>query len=393
MLTADRLGFAEQVEIIPAYAWRPWNGWWTVLKPGCFLLIAVQAHNGILVGHSLDTSTSPLTSRSGLAASAASSLTASPTAQYSTTLSRSFAASSTSEASSSANASHTSSATSSGPASASTGNKQSASQTKYGPIVGGIVGGIIFLVLFILLIRYFHRRSGNTQSSHQAHLTKSSPRGRSQSILGMFGMAESRNNSRRVTELMSDPRSFASPRPAPRAPPHSSYVTTTERLRGRPVSEEEMSDLMTDGLGKDYLRGPPVTSDSILLVRQSGLEYGEPPESGNPPDKVSFVDSPLPITASQDFSRPPTRGISTTQTLPSLYDVSTAVPRYNADSELFSPASRYPITERPESGSTVGAALGSGRRVRESLWGRRLSVRGRGAPVLPRGVSDESQNG
>ena len=203
-------------------------------------------------------------------------------------------------------------------------------------------------------------------------------------------MAEAQNNSKRVTELMSDPRSFATPRPAPKAPHHSSYITTTQRLRDRPVSEEEMSDVVKDGLGKEYTHSLPAPPQSVLVEQQGGLEYGSVPETG---DSLSFVESPLPIMASQDFSRPRPREVSTTQTLPSLYDVSTSVPRYDAHSALFSPASRYPMTERPESGSTVGAALGSGKRERESLWGRRLSVKGRGAPALPRGVSDESQHG
>lgn len=190
---------------------------------------------------------------------------------------------------------------------------------------------------------------------------------------------------------MADPSSFATPRPAPRAPgPRKGYRTTSQRL------QTTVSD---DSEEREYLSNlPPPPSGN----------WGQAPGS-------SYAESPLPLTApttataSQDFSRPPRSPLrpryeSTTQTLPSLYDPPTGAERfdgsqygtirYTGRSEDFSPTSRYPATERPDSEAVVGTALGSGRRSRDSLWGKRLSggkVHTRGAPALPRGVSEESQ--
>jgi len=252
----------------------------------------------------------------------------------------------------------------------------------------------------------------------------------------------------------------ANQRPALRAPVLSqnySYSTTSQRLQARPPADdppgtgqrEYLRDLppapqsvfgaREPGSEREYLHDPSGQPTSVLdapeTVGQQEYLHNLPSRPGSMPDSYgdresyistahqsqmlstarpsqiqssytySYVQSPVPLTASQDFSQPrPTSGI---QTLPSLYEPPTGAARYTAgadsemyipprgsvgytsrDSEMLSPASKYPITERPVSEDDVGAALGSARRPGESLWGRRLS--GRTGTPLPRSVSEES---
>ena len=284
--------------------------------------------------------------------------------------------------------------------------------------MGGIAGGIVALVLLIFLIRHYSQKrkakAGGERTEivryHDKSDQRPAARSRATSFFSMFGGYASPRGGRardykRETEFITDPLSFADPRPAPKVPvvPQASrkrdtndslaYTTTQQRLkpRGTAYDSDDESKLVSAVMpGRTLIvsnAGPD--SDSSLTspdtpprrgvlknaapARAKGTEGARRPQA--PP-------SAEPVTAGQDFSQP--RPYSDAATLPSLYDPPTGAPPYRGTmhtawthdtrpSTMVSPTSHYPPTNRDSRASTIGAALGSGRAPMEGderYWSR-----------------------
>jgi hypothetical protein len=203
---------------------------------------------------------------------------------------------------------------------------------------------------------------------------------RGASIMNLFGGYASPRGGRdrdmkRETELITDPMSFAMPRPAPKAPGEPTYSTTQQRLRNKSMSDSDSERAVTMRPGR------------TLIVSNATDDDISSPDT--PPRNPAKAFSPK--TPSQDFSQP--RPFSDAYTLPSLYEPPTGAPTFRGTTysvqtdetrpeTLMSPTSRYPATDR---GSTIGAALGSGRKADGDYWSRQE------LPPIPHSVSEESQ--
>ena len=197
--------------------------------------------------------------------------------------------------------------------------------------------------------------------------------GRSDSPPSFFDtMDPSATMDKRGTELIADPRSFSAPRPAPRAP--SRYTITSRRSGASNYTPGMESRASMD-------------SRMITPHRPPGLEVLESTEDEYEESETQDFSRP-----SKDFSRP--YSSADMRTLPSLYDPPTGAERYTATSEMISPRSRYPPSERGREsvGAALGSGVGAGGRVRdlkresEERYYARMDM-----PALPRGVSDESR--
>ncbi|KAK1923286.1 hypothetical protein DB88DRAFT_494496 [Papiliotrema laurentii] len=224
---------------------------------------------------------------------------------------------------------------------------------------------------------------------------------------------------KRQTEFITHPMSFSRPRPAPK-PTGSilresvdgpTYTSSTQRFHGREnsfASTPAASSLGDDEMDQRASRG---VGGHRLIVQNASIGTGTDTDESvspahTPPGTLrpgaSQVKLPSPLR--QDFSRP--RPDSTAHTLPSLYEPPAGAPtfrettytsysaatdnahdRYSSSDRpetLLSLPSRYAAAERHSTASTIGAALGSGRRTDQNFWSRQE------LPPVPRSVSHES---
>lgn len=253
-----------------------------------------------------------------------------------------------------------------------------------------------------LLWRWYRRRNPPAEGA-QGATTGAREKG---SFLDMITDRPSSKDSRRDTEYLADPETFAAPRPAPK-PSGLRYTTTSERLQNRQDSADSIS--VYNGSGDDeplppprVLVGPgesearhsfgPILSSSTESFMDENGSPKAPPQAylashlvPQTQTKTGTLALALAHTHSIDFSAAasPTEvrapSFTDTRTLPSLYEPRTGAERYtHVSEEPVSPESRYPMTGRPASDATIGAALGSGRMAE---WNRanRESV-----PDIPR---------
>jgi hypothetical protein len=235
-----------------------------------------------------------------------------------------------------------------------------------------------------LLWRWYHRRRTPDRWAQSA---TSGVRDKG-SFLDMITDRPSSKDGRRDTEYLADPETFAAPRPAPK-PSGLRYTTTSERLQARQDGADSIS--FYNGEGEDeplppprvlvghgeseavHSFGPILSPSSDSFMDENGSPKAPPqaylashlaPQSQSQTGPLALF---LPHTHSIDFSaaaspigRAPS--FTETRTLPSLYEPQTGAQRYtHVSEEPVSPESRYPMTERPGSDATIGAALGSGR--------------------------------
>lgn len=191
---------------------------------------------------------------------------------------------------------------------------------------------------------------------------------------------------KRETELITDPMSFATPRPAPKAPaPESPYTPLAGggqgakgkgRLRKDNAKNNTSADRLQARNGADIDDDLEHDSDSTLVVpTQRSMSRNNSddsiPDSMPLPSHDGKYAIATPRTPGQDFSQP--RPYSEIGTLPSLYEPPTGAPTFRGTMHsgytdsvhpdrpetLLSPRSHYLTTERYSRGSTIGAALGS----------------------------------
>jgi hypothetical protein len=219
---------------------------------------------------------------------------------------------------------------------------------------------------------------------------------------------------KRETDFITDPLSFADPRPAPKVPPVAqsarkrdtndslAYTTTQQRLkaRGTVYDSDDESELVSAvmpgrklivsnaGPDSDGSMTSPDTPKRPHGVLKNGADHNAHPVHATRPAQGAHAGTIEPVTARQDFSQH--RPYSEAATLPSLYDPPTGAPTYRGTMHtawtgngtgndetrpgtMLSPTSHYPPTNRDSRASTIGAALGSGRAPMvgdERYWSR-----------------------
>ncbi|WVN86049.1 uncharacterized protein L203_101207 [Cryptococcus depauperatus CBS 7841] len=416
------LGFAENVENIPGWAYKTWDG--GTWDP-----------------------------------SAAQSATVPPSEpSYTTTRSRSFPADSSTSSNPSTSAtsvqtgsgqnnttqeSNSSSTSTSKPGSSNSNSKDSASKTPWGAIVGGIAGGIIGVVLLFLLFRWYRNRNKapNPYSPTASSLDVRSigkkknkrikypyPResltaGRN--FLDMLVGKDGEDKKKRDTEMLGDPEAFETPRKAPKAPISSTekWKTTSQRLAEESSDDDDWSEHDGDSENR-YRRSTWVssfmpshraekedgegsyltTSQRLSKQRNSSVSdtlesvHSTPPSPKRislrrqqphiPPQRPPPAHLPPPVPNEVDFSQPPSIRPTSENTLPSFYELPTGARTYESrGSTMYSIASKNPTGMhnkkgggRPVSESTIGAALGSG--VGPG-WTKGDRWSGESAPALP----------
>ncbi|ODN92092.1 hypothetical protein L198_05764 [Cryptococcus wingfieldii CBS 7118] len=437
---SDGLGFAENVEDIPPFAYQTWSG-------------------------------------AAWAAATVSSVTTGPssTPSYSTTLSRSFPTSNNPFSSSSAStgdslttktASSTSSASSSTATSSdsSSDDSEGKSSTPWGAIIGGVGGGVFGLILLFLFWRWYKNRNRISNprspfsSPHDGTAQKRTKKARvkyplppqsfrdslaaGKNFLDMLvgGGSGIEEKGKRDTEMMNDPEAFSAPRKAPPAPRSQAgsglaWKTRSKSLRDEDWSqsdqeydenadrrgtkritwveaflpsaraekrEREKEDMRYTTTSQRLARNTLTPSEMMEEESEAGMEsargdsptlpvrarYPLPPA----PPPPAHIPPPAPDQLPLDFSQAPSRHPSlrpvSGNTLPSLYEPPTGARTYRG-STMYSPASRYPGNaetmfevhdrgrERPMSESTIGAALNSASVHGGGGWGRDS------APPLP----------
>ena len=233
---------------------------------------------------------------------------------------------------------------------------------KWGPIVGGVTGGIIFLVLlFFFLRRVFRRKKDSHSPSIVKHETTRAPTREGRRSEGSFlGLWTRDRDMKRQTEFIIDPKSFATPRPAPRPIRTSGPVSTA----GGPGGPRGPSRLRKGTSSRLYVRNDVSDGESETTLVPPTRDGGDDsiqvhtrrPDAGTPRTPRT------PRTARQDFSQP--RSYSS-HTLPSLYDPPTGAPTYRGTTYSgytegtamtggVSPTSDYPHTERYSRASSQG---------------------------------------
>ncbi|WVQ72713.1 hypothetical protein IAR50_002273 [Cryptococcus sp. DSM 104548] len=405
---SDGLGFAENVEDIPPFAYQAWSG-------------------------------------ATWAAATVSSIIAAPssTPSYSTTLSRLFSSSispsspsssiggSSPTKTASSSASTTSSAVTSS-VSSSDDSDDGKTSTNWGAIIGGVGGGVFALILLFLFWRWYknRKRIPNPNSPFSSPGTGTAKKrtkktrvkypyppqsfrdsiAAGKNFLDMLvggGSGIGETGGKRDTEMMNDPEAFNAPRRAPPAPKSQvgsakAWRTTSQRLADEDYSESEDED-DEDGDRRDTKRSTWVeafvpsarvqkreiekkkerwTTTSQRLARNTltpsemmgeedevemesarddsptlpaRAKYPLPPA----PPPPAHLPPPAPDQLHLDFSQAPTssrdpsiRPVSG-NTLPSLYEPRTGARTYYRGSTVYSPASKYPghtdtLSEMPE---------------------------------------------
>ncbi|ORX40878.1 hypothetical protein BD324DRAFT_26100 [Kockovaella imperatae] len=352
--TFDGPGFAEAVQQIPLYAWKPWSGEQWAAAP----------------------------------ASSSATLFISSTPTGTTTLSRSFPPATVTRTPTSTSPSSLTRSSSPSASATDASNDAPSSRTKWGSIIGGVVGGILAVILIFFLWRR-HVRQKRQRDKEDLVIRYAPPKtssSRGQSLLTFFGAAgfldrsEKEKDAKRVTELMNDPKSFRSPRPAPKAPSIDDwrYTTTQDRMRARKADSDDSLSGQSGMSARQVLLEihqspiptPGYSTDGRLLVHES--QYDDDPLEGEDHQESnrgawaggSGPNAPL----STDFSQPRPFSASDVQTLPSLYEPQTGATRFTntslltGDATQMSPDSRYPATEAGRGGSMIGETLGTGNR-------------------------------